>query len=682
MESLIYIAKVNLFWILFYGSYWLLFRKHTFFVWNRFYLTGTLLLSSILPLVEFPETELPPSARVVPGIVYEISAAPVVLTSGPAATPETDWSQLVWILYFTGSCLMLLRLIYGFYQVRRLIRQGECLKFDDYSIILLPEGESAMNKTGSFSFFRWMVISDYDYKNHLDTILRHEYIHIRQWHSIDIILIEFLKAGFWFNPALWLYKRSMQEVHEFLADEQIANREHYAKFLVSYAFNAPVQSVTNHFFNSSLLKNRIKMIYKNRTSRWLLSKYLMLIPMTALVIITTAARKKSIALFPDKNVSSSNLFKDNTLPLSNPLELLYPENHDGEKISIKGQVTDEKGTAVPDAIVVVKNGSQGTVTNVSGEFELKDVPVESEIVVSHVGFINSGFVVEKSRTNYKVKLQKSENRLSEVVVVGYPSSDSKKSIPDTSGTAFKVVEQNPEFPGGDVELMKYIGKHIRYPAEASVAGVEGTVLISFTVNPNGDIRKPTIVKGLGYGIDDEATRMVLNMPRWTPARQNGKALSVDYTLPIKFQLNHGDINNIKEKQQGYFQKPEMPDGVRINDLGGGSKVDNVLFIVDGVKMKERGLTGLPKLNPDEIESIAVLKDQSALAVYGEEGKNGVILVRTKKIKETTKPAQQKTPATGGKFYNYKYPFDNNSSQDLSEKTVLGYRIPSEKNPKN
>ncbi|MBY0426383.1 MAG: TonB family protein [Cytophagales bacterium] len=101
---------------------------------------------------------------------------------------------------------------------------------------------------------------------------------------------------------------------------------------------------------------------------------------------------------------------------------------------------------------------------------------------------------------------------------------------------FLVVEQQPEFPGGIQEMMKFIQKNVKYPAQAKNMGIEGKVFIQFVVNSMGDITGVTLVKGIGYGCDDEALRVVNIMPRWTPGKQNGKSVSVRYSIPISFKL--------------------------------------------------------------------------------------------------------------------------------------------------
>jgi len=98
------------------------------------------------------------------------------------------------------------------------------------------------------------------------------------------------------------------------------------------------------------------------------------------------------------------------------------------------------------------------------------------------------------------------------------------------------VEQMPQFPGGDEELMKFVRDNLRYPQIASEAGVEGRVTIRFVVNRNGDVTDVTIIRGLDPSCDKEAVRVVKLMPRWIPGRQNGRNVPVYYTLPVVYKL--------------------------------------------------------------------------------------------------------------------------------------------------
>ncbi len=101
---------------------------------------------------------------------------------------------------------------------------------------------------------------------------------------------------------------------------------------------------------------------------------------------------------------------------------------------------------------------------------------------------------------------------------------------------FQVVEQNPEFPGGMAALGQYLSKNIKYPAAASRANVSGRVFMTFVVNTDGSIQDISVLKGLGFGCDEEAIRVVKGMPKWKPGKQSGRNVRVKYNLPISFVL--------------------------------------------------------------------------------------------------------------------------------------------------
>ncbi|WP_221394505.1 M56 family metallopeptidase [Dyadobacter sp. NIV53] len=567
MELLIYLGKVNLYWLLFYACYWLLFRNHTFFQWNRFYLSGSLLIAFILPIVKFPG----PVEIVIPKTVYSASITQVPIIVSPILTATSiipdqpvEWIFIVRIMYGFGVCFMLYQLLRGFYKIFSIIKQGESIKFEDYNLILLPDYQPAGSGIGSFSFLKWLVVSCNDYENHLDTILRHESIHIKQRHSLDILLIESLKIVFWFNPVLWFYKHSLQEVHEYLADEEAPNREHYTTFLVSYALNSPVKSLTNHFFKSSLLKTRIRMIYKNRTSKWLLSKYFIIIPVIGIMTALTAARKHAIMPAEIKIVRSIKETLDLGEPFGSAANHSVQKsnvqlNHESqeEKVIVRGTVKNENGNFVPNATVILKGSTRGTLTDENGKFELKDVPAFSQIVVSHVNYQSYEIRIGRSKfLDYTVKLISEQNVIDGVEVAGYTPTihtdrEESQQNPTNRIKEFSVVEEKAEFPGGNPEMIKFLAQNIRYPSEASKANISGTVLISFIVNEYGEIRKPKIIKGLGFGIDDEATRVILNMPNWKPAIQNGNPLRSEYSIFIRFALNKTNSNGTSDKRQGF-----------------------------------------------------------------------------------------------------------------------------------
>ena len=107
---------------------------------------------------------------------------------------------------------------------------------------------------------------------------------------------------------------------------------------------------------------------------------------------------------------------------------------------------------------------------------------------------------------------------------------------DEKDKEWLVVEQMPEYAGGVAALSKFLQKNLRYPNPAANAGVSGKVYVQFVVGQDGSISKVDILKGLGFGCDEEAERVIKLMPRWSAGKQSGRAVSVKFTLPISFQL--------------------------------------------------------------------------------------------------------------------------------------------------
>jgi TonB family protein len=510
MEILIYIGKVSLYWTLFYACYLLLLRRQTFFVWNRIYLISALLISFALPFIIYPE-----SAPPIPGM-YAVNSAAFYVSAMPAQQhPAITWPQFLWSVYIAGVLFMGYRLYTSIRQLNRFLKQGELIRLDDCRLVLIDSSH-----IGSFSFFKWIVVNRSDYEHHFDVILRHETVHMQQWHSLDILLLEVMKILFWFNPVLLLYKKSLQEVHEFLADYEAPNREHYATFLLSYALHAPVVSLTNHFYKPSQIKTRIQMIYKNRSSKWLLSSYLFVFGMMSTVALLVSGCEQ----------------KENS--------------------------------------------------------ELSEVSAE---------------------------------------VFG------KKPVDLEGKKIYSVVENQPEFPGGTPAMFEFLGKNIRYPEAASKANIQGRIFLSFVVTETGEMGDIRVLKGIGYGCDEEAVRVLNLFPKWKPATQDGVPVNVRYNLPINFLLEEKEetsrIDRQLKNQDG--SKITLTDNRIVQEHSGNGKKKvyvtgaNPIYAIDG-KIEEDAEI-IKKVDPKNILSIDVLKGQKAVEAYGDKGRTGVISITTRKI---------------------------------------------------
>ena len=110
-----------------------------------------------------------------------------------------------------------------------------------------------------------------------------------------------------------------------------------------------------------------------------------------------------------------------------------------------------------------------------------------------------------------------------------------KEGPDERGI-YQIVEQMPEFPGGEEAIREFVVKNIQYPQKAIDAGAYGRVFVGFVIEPDGSVSNVTLLRGIGFGCDEEAMRVVKMMPKWQPGMQNGEAVRVSYMIPINFKL--------------------------------------------------------------------------------------------------------------------------------------------------
>ena len=196
------------------------------------------------------------------------------------------------------------------------------------------------------------------------------------------------------------------------------------------------------------------------------------------------------------------------------------------------------------------------------------------------------------------------NKLEQVTVIGYGTQDNP--VLENELKVFEVVEIPPAFPGGDKAMYQWLAQNIKYPVEAQKQKIEGRVIVQFIVDETGKVIFPKVVRRMDPILEAEALRIVSSMPDWIPGKQSGKAVNVRYVLPIQFKLT-GPTNSPKQET---------------------AKIDmNPLVLLDGETISHERMN---EIDPNTIQEINVLKDQASISMYGEKGKNGVILIKLKK----------------------------------------------------
>ena len=612
MELPIYLAKLSAYWIVLYVLYALFLRRQTFLRWNRTYLLSALVFSFALPLVQYPEAAPP-----LP-VVYQVSATSFIVATEAPSPSLLTWEHLLWLVYGAGVSVMLGRLLRQGYRLYSLLQKGERIPMDDYTLILLGD-----DKVGSFSFLGQVAVSPTDYAQNFDTILTHELVHVRQRHSWDILLVEILQVVFWFNPILLLYKQALEEVHEYLADQQVAlaqtvtaTRDRYAEFLVSYAIgdstlDTPTNILTNQFFNSKLLKSRITMLYKNKNSKWSLGKYAAVALLIGFASLMVASCEREVM---PTSASGDQMVKGN--------------------INVTGIITSPDHKPVLGATVTDSQGKNGVITDEAGRFSLK-VPAGTDLKVSAPNFGTMDLKVNPKYKNadYDVTLAAKDGKPNSIMFSPAADGQSVKvtvQTGDYNGEAiFTVVEKAPEFPGGAQAMYKFLGENIKYPEAAAKANVQGKVFLSFVVTSEGEIKNIQVLKGLGYGADAESVRVISKMPRWEPGMQSGRPVNVRYNLPIAYQLD--DDGSKKVGIAPPAPPREIIEWVNADkskfQLPTGS--NQPLITLDGKEIANANPR--PVFNSDEIKEIKLLGEADARGAYGERGAYGVIELSTKKV---------------------------------------------------
>ena len=209
------------------------------------------------------------------------------------------------------------------------------------------------------------------------------------------------------------------------------------------------------------------------------------------------------------------------------------------------------------------------------------------------------------------------------------------ALQDTA--VFEVVEVPPRFPGGEIELMKFISRNVKYPAEARDKHVQGRVILTFIVEKDGSISNVRVARPVDPSLDAEAIRVVQSMPKWEPAKQRGQAVRVRYTVPIQFRLQ-GDNSVATDSKTsdkdvmvvGYDSKTQEKPIVEMQKRLVVRDDIKPLMIIDG-----KEVTSLDNIDGNDIASMTVLKNPESLKEFGEKGRDGVILITTKAHEKTS-----------------------------------------------
>lgn len=296
-----YLLWANTYLAIFYGFYWFFLRKETFFQLNRVYLIGSTLFSFIIPLLDLKifkasselfSTVLPISA-VLP--LAEINAG-----TEPSGNLESGLSILS-LIYIIGCSLSIIWLL--------------------YRIFIFKMNLNKPASGDAYSFLNFVRVDP-----NIDgyaKVVAHEDIHAQEYHSLDILFFEFVQIVNWFNPLVYLLLWSVKLNHEYIADEKATStnddRINYANLLVSHVFSTPVHSIMNNFFNKPFLKNRVTMLFKNKSKKSVLIRFSLLIPIMLLAFVLQSGKsiggnQEPLVVVDNHVVSATTIINKTNIP--------------------------------------------------------------------------------------------------------------------------------------------------------------------------------------------------------------------------------------------------------------------------------------------------------------------------------------------------------------------------------
>ena len=538
---LAYFLKINVAIALFYAFYRLFFYKDTFFTWRRAALLCFFAVSAVYPLLNIQTWITEQEPMVAMADLY----ADIVLPEF-TITPEqttSDWKtlllQTVGFAYWGMVIVLAIRFFIQLAGIIRLAFRCRKAKIGNTNVHLLRQA------SGPFSFFHWIFIHSTSHtEDELSEILTHEQTHANQWHSIDVLVSEIVCIFCWFNPFAWLMKREIRTNLEYLADNRVLETGHdskaYQYHLLGLSHHKAAATIYNSF-NVLPLKKRIKMMNKKRTREIGRTKYLMFLPLAALLMIisnieavarTTKEMAKDVIEAVEENLASNSTTPEMEVATEAiPVETPISQQDKDKLVTYKGKVVDKDGKPVEGAELLIDGShklpqDQSFVTDKNGNFSF--MAFEN----AHIGVIwnkNDKYMLkgirydQKERTNLKIVMDDQWQNP--------PSNDPNNPV-------FEVVEIMPEFPDGGMSgLMQFLSKNIQYPINAQKNHTQGRVTVQFVVNKDGSISEPKIIRGVDPDLDGEAIRVISLMPKWKPGMQKGQPVRVKYTVPVMFRLS-------------------------------------------------------------------------------------------------------------------------------------------------
>ncbi|MCM4149974.1 M56 family peptidase [Arenibacter sp. N53] len=562
-EFLIYLVKSSGILALFWCCFKLFLEKETLFTLHRVFLISGILLALLFPLWTLTEIVL-----IEP--LHFTLAESTTMESTPISAPTFDWWNLVAILYACGVLVFLGRLGMQLLSLRQLIKKGTIVNGKGFRFI-----ESKAD-TSPFSFFNLIVYNPAIHQpDELEKIIAHEKIHALQWHSLDILLIHIFSAFQWANPFVWLYKKSLSQNLEYIADQGVTknmegSKEYQYLLLKNASTDQQYLSIINPFFTSSI-KKRIVMLNKNRSNKHQAWKFSLVVPFLAFFLV--AFNTKTITRVNTATNAQESPLENGSTDTTKIEFTIYKTSTEEDLDNISSTLKNDYNVEL--SFINISRNSHGLITDIHSFFRSEAGSGSS--TTSHEDGIKP--------FSFSMEIDKEGKFMS----VGYTMrtkelSDTEKIVNDQKKTNEATTTTKVIGPINPIYV---------------VDGVEVAVASKATGIDPSNIHSVNVLKGAAatntYG--EKAKDGVIEIT--TKSYHN--AMVADKSLV-----------NTQNNAYTYIKSDKEP-----------------LFVIDGVEKDADFNFGT--IPPSSIESMNVFKGELALNKYGKKGeKNGVIEIITKK----------------------------------------------------
>jgi|WetSurSiteA1Bulk_404760.scaffolds.fasta_scaffold05601_3 bla regulator protein blaR1 len=374
-----FIIKSSISLLLMFGLYWLILRREKLFVFNRFFLLFAILFSFIIPFVSIPiDIQNNESKDTLISVLFSTISGlnpDQILSTNSSYQPQLvapqssiDVVLVLKLLYLSGVVILLIRFITNILQILKRTRLSETLSFSGQRLALIDQ------QINPYCFLNTMFVNKEDFLNNKieKELLYHELEHIKQSHTIDVILIELIQIIFWFNPILLLYNRAIRINHEFLADHNAIRNssdiKSYSEQLLNFVcFRKNIPLTTG--FNQSLIKKRLFMLTKSNPSKVNIGIRIFLTLNISLLILVLMGFKNSDA-------------KTNILMVTSNTDVIKQVSN-----TVKGFVVNKYGRYIDGLKIIVSGKNSGITTDKMGHFEINNIPADASLTFSCEGYI-------------------------------------------------------------------------------------------------------------------------------------------------------------------------------------------------------------------------------------------------------------------------------------------------------